>query len=144
MAESKRTRPVPCCAPLFLRKVGELYQVISVDVDNAAEQTAYGSDLDIDGGALRALAEVAKTSPTPPNYSCWCREGMGLNAHNEATMLLFVYLVGKRVSGSAVARLCEAFNHVWPGHCRMEGAGQADGSESAMWGIHAGKVVQYP
>lgn len=144
MAKQKQPRAVPTVTPKFLRKVGELYQVISVDVDSAAEPTAYGSDLDVDAGALRALAEVARTSPTPPSYSCWCREGPGLNGDNELTMLLFIYVVGKRVTGGAIARLCEALNHVWPGHCRMEGAGQADGSESAMWGIHEGRVVQYP
>jgi hypothetical protein len=132
---------VPRASPEFQRVVGELYPVISFDIDHAAADDPTG--VDVDAGAMRALATLAAHSKTPLSLTCWCREAPGFNRHNEPTELFLIYLAGKRVSGRTIHIFCEALNGQWPGLCRQEGSFPAEGLEVAMWGLHEGKVVRH-
>jgi hypothetical protein len=134
---------VPRSPPRGVRQAGKAYPVIAINMDAAGTDAAYGSEVDVDGGILRALATLTAASRTPRTLSCWCREAPGLDADNQYCMLLLIYVVGQRITGRVVADLCAAFDAVWPECARMEGHGVADGGEWPLAGLHDGQLVRY-
>jgi hypothetical protein len=134
---------VPRAAPRCVRQAGKAYPVIAINLDAAGSETTYGSEVDVDGGILRALATLAAASRTPRTLALWCTESPGLDSDNRFCMLLLVFVVGRRITGRLMAQLCASLNAVWPDCARMEGHGLADGGEWPLAGLHDGQLVRY-
>lgn len=133
---------VPHAAPAFRPQMGRLYRVVTVDLDRAGRDQPHG-EIELEDGLVRALAVVATDGGRPRQVSCWAREEAGFDIDNQPTALLFVLLVGRRVTLRLAVRLADALAAEWPDACSVGGVTRAEGREWALAGVHAGQVVRY-